>query len=197
MQNNAETINRNWNRIIGLVLGGAVLIYLTSRLLRPVEQPWIFLDYVNLIFHESGHVLFSPFGDVLRILGGSLTQLIIPIICLIAFWSKKQFGSAAFALFWLGDSLINVAVYIKDAQARSLPLITDDPESHDWHWLLDHWSLLQSDQQIGGVIYFLGALALFGAIGWVGYLIYQTWNMPNSTLETASDQIDQTRKIIS
>ena len=49
-------------------LGG--LAVLTPDLLRPAG--WSFLDGVDLIFHEAGHVLFSPFGPTLMLLGGSL-----------------------------------------------------------------------------------------------------------------------------
>jgi hypothetical protein len=31
---------------------------------------------INLPFHEAGHILFSPFGDFLMTLGGSLTQVL-------------------------------------------------------------------------------------------------------------------------
>ncbi|MBI3448929.1 MAG: hypothetical protein HY049_08460, partial [Acidobacteria bacterium] len=31
---------------------------------------WSVIDYVNLPFHEGGHIFFSPFGTTLHILGG-------------------------------------------------------------------------------------------------------------------------------
>ena len=40
-----------------------------------------FLHLINLPFHEFGHVLFSPFGDYMRSLGGTLGQLLMPAIC--------------------------------------------------------------------------------------------------------------------
>lgn len=37
-----------------------------------------FLDRVDLVFHEAGHVIFGPFGEFIGILGGSLMQVLIP-----------------------------------------------------------------------------------------------------------------------
>ena len=44
-----------------------------------------FLHLPNLVFHEAGHILFRPFGRFMSSLGGCLTQLLIPTICLAAF----------------------------------------------------------------------------------------------------------------
>ena len=35
-----------------------------------------FLHMINLPFHEAGHIIFSPFGHYLMVLGGSLTQVL-------------------------------------------------------------------------------------------------------------------------
>ncbi len=39
------------------------------------------LHMVNLPFHEAGHLLFAPFGDFMMSLGGSLLQVIVPLVC--------------------------------------------------------------------------------------------------------------------
>ena len=43
-----------------------------------------FLHGVNLVFHEAGHILFLPVGAFLTALGGSLMQLLVPMMCLVA-----------------------------------------------------------------------------------------------------------------
>jgi len=55
-----------------------------------------FLHLPNLIFHEAGHILFSPFGQFMTVLGGSLTQVLVPLVCAGAFlWqSRDRFGAA-------------------------------------------------------------------------------------------------------
>lgn len=40
-----------------------------------------FLHLINLPFHEAGHLIFIPFGRFMTILGGSLGQVLMPIIC--------------------------------------------------------------------------------------------------------------------
>lgn len=181
--NEATTPQRDWFRIVGLSLGFIMVALWTRALLQNVPQPWIFLDNVNLIFHEAGHLIFACFGDVLRVLGGSLTQCLIPLICLAYFTIVQQFGSAAFSLFWLGDNLVNVSVYINDSQARALPLITGDPDSHDWHWLLEHFNILTHDHQIAQVVHFFGALAMLAALAWIAYLLYRSLYPPPAPQE--------------
>ena len=39
-----------------------------------------FLDRVDLVFHEAGHLIFGFFGEFIGVLGGSLMQVLIPAI---------------------------------------------------------------------------------------------------------------------
>ena len=43
------------------------------------------LHLPNLIFHEAGHILFSPFGRFMTVLGGSLFQVLVPVTCALPF----------------------------------------------------------------------------------------------------------------
>ncbi len=147
------------------------MLYWCYWLLFPRGNPWIFLDGVNLIFHEAGHVIFMILGQFMMVLGGSLTQCLIPTLIGVYFIVKKQWYSANFCLFWLGDNLINVSVYIKDARSMILPLLGGDTSGHDWHWLLNTLNLLEYDQQIGGFVWGCGALGVLTSIGLAIYLI--------------------------
>src|ERR1700755_2634051 len=84
---------------------------------------WHFIDGVNLIIHEAGHVVFMPFGEFITVAGGSLFQLIVPAAFALYFYRRGQLFSAALVLFWLGQSLLNVAVYAGDALKVELPLL--------------------------------------------------------------------------
>ena len=84
---------------------------------------WHFIDSVNLIIHESGHVIFMLFGQFLGLLGGSLWQILFPIIFVYYFYHRKEYFSASVVLFWVGQNIINVSVYASDAQAMQLPLL--------------------------------------------------------------------------
>jgi hypothetical protein len=123
-----------------------------------------FLDRVDLIFHEAGHPLFGLFGEFLGLLGGTLMQLLIPAACAAHFFRSRQSYSGSIVLIWLAQSLFNVSVYVRDARARALPLLGDDPSAHDWHQILGRLGLLRLDQAIGGLVYGVGFLVLLVAI---------------------------------
>lgn len=123
-----------------------------------------FLDRVDLVFHEAGHVIFGFFGEFIGLLGGSLMQVLIPAIVTGYFILHGQQWSGMVTLFWVGQSLFNVSVYVKDARARALPLLGDDPSAHDWHLILGRLGLLRWDQAIGNLAYLAGFLALAVAI---------------------------------
>ena len=42
------------------------------------------LHLTVILFHEAGHVIFTPFGEALRVAGGTLGQLLMPLICAVA-----------------------------------------------------------------------------------------------------------------
>ena len=65
----------------------AVLAWLTWTVVRsPLDSTLAnsFLHLPNLVFHEAGHILFLPFGRFMTVLGGSLLQILVPIVCAVA-----------------------------------------------------------------------------------------------------------------
>lgn len=137
------------------------------------DPPWVFLDNANLIFHEAGHVIFSPFGQFLHVLGGSLTQVLIPLLAGVIFWYQGETLGTSFSIFWMGESLVNVSYYIADARTQLLPLLGGDSAGHDWTWLLSHLNALQSDTAIGQVIRIIGVVAMLGGLFWMAALAYR------------------------
>ena len=99
-----------------------------------VAYDFHFLDYVNLAFHEAGHIFLAPFGMVLGMLGGTLGQLFFPGACAVHFLRLGQRASALVCGVWLAESLMYVAHYMADAREMNLPLVGG--EIHDWNWLL-------------------------------------------------------------
>jgi hypothetical protein len=171
-----------WWKIIPFI----VLLY-WSYVLVSQPVPWIFLDFANLIFHEAGHVLFIPFGEFMTVLGGSLLQCLIPLAIGIYFLRSGQLYSSVFCLFWLGNNLINVSVYIKDARSRILPLLGGDMSGHDWHWLLSRVDMLNSDQQLAGFVWFFGLCCLLAALCGYVYLLSKEYY---SSLENSQQTVD-------
>lgn len=134
-----------------------------------------FMHNINLPFHEFGHVLFSPFGRFMTILGGSLFQLIMPLIVTLVFLLKKRDPFAASITFWwFGQSFIDLSPYIADATYRSLPLISGmGEESHDWGNLLTMMNLLESDYTIAKTSFAIGASLMLTSMMWGALVLIQ------------------------
>jgi hypothetical protein len=131
-----------------------------------------FMHRIHLVFHEAGHVIFSPFGDFITVLGGTLGQLIMPALFLGAFVFKYRdaFGGVA-TLWWLADSLVDVAPYAHDARAQELMLLggvtgQDVPGYHDWNNMLTTLGWLQHDHLIARGFYLGGAALMIAALAW-------------------------------
>jgi hypothetical protein len=49
-----------------------------------------FWHLVNLPFHEAGHIIFRPFGRLMTSLGGSMMQVLVPLVCMAVFLVKTR-----------------------------------------------------------------------------------------------------------
>lgn len=140
-----------------------------------------FLHLVNLPFHEAGHIFFSPLGRFLQVLGGSLGQLLVPAICAGAFLiqHRNPFG-ASVALWWLGESLLDLAPYINDARALDLMLLggvtgKDVEDYHDWEYILRTLGLLPYDHALAACAHAAGAVTMAAALIWGAWLLRAQW----------------------
>lgn len=131
---------------------------------------WHFLDYVNLIFHEAGHTIFSPFGMFFKIEAGSGMQVAIPLFISIYFFYTQQIISGSICLMWVGQNLLNISIYVKDAIDMKLDLLGGDYVIHDWNYILTEIGVLQYAPQIASVFYVLGVTTIFFAI--ISAIIY-------------------------
>jgi len=125
---------------------------------------WHFIDNVNLIIHEAGHVIFSFFGEFIQLLGGSFLQILFPFIFVLYFLKKQEYFSASLLLFWVGQNMINVSVYISDAIVMQLPLLGGDNSMHDWNNILQMSKLLKYTDKIGSGLFILGVIVIIFAI---------------------------------
>jgi hypothetical protein len=178
------------DRVEGMVLAGRALVYIglfawgMLFVFHSIDSTYAgqsFLHGANLIFHEAGHVIFSIFGDFVRVLGGSLGQLLMPLIVLLVFLLKTRdtFG-ASVALWWFGENFIDLAPYINDARAMNLLLVggitgEDSPDAHDWQNLLYRTNLLPYDHAFAKCAHYFGSMLIFIALIWGAYLLFKQY----------------------
>ena len=115
-----------------------------------------FIDNIDLAIHETGHLVFAPFGEFMNVLGGTLFQLIVPLTFVGYFAKQRDWHAATVPLWWTGQNCWNIARYISDARAQDLPLVGGG--EHDWFWILDELDLLHRDLAIGRAVHGIGVV---------------------------------------
>jgi len=161
----------------------ALALWGLSFLCKPLEGEEImssFMHLINLPFHEAGHVVFSPFGRFIQVLGGTLGQLLVPMIVAGSFLAKRNPFGAAVGGWWLGQSLLDCAPYVNDARAGELMLIggvtgKDVADYHDWEVMLGRLGWIDYDHIIARIFWSLGALVMIASLAWGATLLWRQW----------------------
>jgi hypothetical protein len=150
-------------------------------LLRHPEAGSI-VDNIDLPIHETGHLVFSPFGEFMQFLGGTLFQLIMPAAFLVYFLRRSDRHAASVTLWWIAQNCWNISVYIRDARSQELPLVGGG--EHDWAYLLGRVGRLSQDQAIGHAVWEIGVVLYLIAIA--GGLWILTMAPPAVVLDDAT-----------
>jgi len=134
------------------------------------------LHLPNLVFHEAGHVLFSPFGQFMRVLGGSLFQFALPLALASVFLKQHNPFGGVVCTWWAGQNLIDLAPYIADARALQLVLLGGrtgaEVQGHDWEYILATLGWMRFDRTLGLWTHRIGLLMMIGSLIWGGvYLV--------------------------
>lgn len=172
-----ESDAAQWTAALSEIRSSPTLIATTSVLTLmawfagPVLLKIVFpLDILNYLLHLGGHTIFGLSGNhALAYFGATFTQLAFPVGAIYHFLKRRELLSADAALFWLGESLLGLGVYVvrEPSFTGSLSLC-----------LSRDWSLLAGELGWGPTRFFLGtlgyslgcllvALALTGA--WLHY----------------------------
>lgn len=141
-----------------------------------------FMHLVNLPFHETGHIVFRPFGSFMASLGGTIGQLMMPLICfsVLLLKTRDTFGSSV-TLWWFGQNFFDIAPYINDARSLSLPLLGGNVGHsspygfHDWEYLLTESGLLQYDHFIAKSCSTIGTGIILISFAWGGTLLFKQY----------------------
>lgn len=142
-----------------------------------------FMHNVNLPFHEFGHLLFGVLGDFMGSLGGTLGQLLMPVVCAAALLRTRgdTFG-ASVCLLWFGQNMLDIAPYMADARAGALPLLggnfgRSSPYGfHDWEFILGETGLLPYDTLLAGITLNIGRIVMVLAMAWGAYVLWRAWS---------------------
>jgi len=120
------------------------------------------LDAVDLPIHETGHLVFGPFGEFIGFAGGTIGQLLMPIAFVVYFSRQRDRHASSVALWWVAQNCWNISVYAADARAQVLPLVGGG--EHDWAYMLGRLGWLRHDLLISHIIWSIGVAIYVVAI---------------------------------
>jgi hypothetical protein len=84
----------------------------------------------------------------------------------------RQLTGTAFCAFFFFENFLYISVYMADARAMALPLVTagdSDFVEHDWNFIFSQLGVLQYDRRIAAVVQALGWLGMLTTVGWLGW----------------------------
>jgi hypothetical protein len=116
---------------------------------------------IILPIHESGHIVFMAFGELLHAAGGTIFQILFPAIFAGYFFRRGERFAATIPLWFVGVSAIDVVPYIKDAPFGELELIGGE---HDWSFVLSELAQVHNAERIGNAVLHFGGFCLLAAL---------------------------------
>lgn len=155
----------------------AFYVFILFRLWR--SDDGIMIDNVNLIVHESGHLLFGYLGRTIGIWGGTIMQLLVPAALTVSFAWRGQIYGAGFCGFFFFENFLGIARYMADARTMLLPLVTvGEPATnpHDWWNIFHQLGLLNYDTRIAAVVRSLGWAGMLAVMGWMVWMYREQQN---------------------
>jgi hypothetical protein len=119
-------------------IGALVLIAVWGWFALVRNGPTPVFVYLNIAVHETGHVLFRPFGELPMLIMGSGFEVLFPLLAGAAFLAwKRDVVAAAVCWGWAASALASAATYIADADDGALMLLGGGPDgAGDWERIL-------------------------------------------------------------
>jgi hypothetical protein len=133
------------------------------------DQTPIFV-YLNIAVHETGHMLFRPFGELVMLIMGSGFEVLFPLSAGLVFLIRKRDAIAAAVCFgWAASALASAATYIADADDGRLALLgaTGPDAAGDWERILgvEFFDKVYLADSIAAPVRTVGFLLWFVALG--------------------------------
>ena len=166
-----EPLEEGWQRVPIAALIVACVFY-GLFLLQALQGsgPLLMIDLVFIPIHEGGHLLFRFFGEFLAVAGGTLLQLGVPVMLATFFFFQRQVMGTAFCMFFFFEQFLPISIYMADARAQELPLLTvgdSDNVIHDWNYLFGKFGVLEHDTQIAHAVRVIGWLGMIATVAWM------------------------------
>lgn len=158
---NAVTTRKLTAFIIGFAMMVTLIVLNDDGYIRVIDD-------LNLVFHEAGHLIFGIFGYTPGLWGGTLGQLLMPLICAGVFLWRRWYVSVAVILLWFFQNFFNIAVYAGDARAQVLPLLGGG--KHDWATILTGMNAMHLDTSIATGLRAAGWTGLALTLAWIIFL---------------------------
>lgn len=139
-------------------------------------------DYSSVFYfihgpiHEIGHFLFSSriFPEFLHVAAGTLFQWLAPVAAGIQFMRIRSFPALAVSLGWLGLSLLDTMVYMRDARVLKLQLTSPFSGGgeviHDWFYLFHETGTLEYAWRIADLTGAAGWFCIGAAVLWIFFM---------------------------
>jgi hypothetical protein len=157
-----------WNSVSPFALGAFLVGLLLLGLVERATGGFVpVLDHANLAFHEAGHLVFGIFGSTAELYGGTLGQLVFPLVAMGTFAWRGTTIATAVASIWLFENFFNIARYAADARAQELPLVGGG--EHDWEHILLRWRALDADLRVARTFRIIGVLGCLAVAGWLAW----------------------------
>ena len=156
-------------------------IYFVLLLFRYIKNP----DYqcifkpLDLGIHELGHIVLIPLatlgsaGEFIEILGGSMAQLLVPIIGIVMFYQQQDFFAISVGMEWFAINIFDVATYVADARTMALTLVSPFGADavHDWNYILSRIGMLNMDTTFATIMRIFGFITFGTGLLFGGWLI--------------------------
>jgi hypothetical protein len=166
-----ELFTQEWKPLSRVVAIAWCVFYLLFLVYAFTDRSgFLLIDHVNLVVHEAGHLLFGWFGSTLGLWGGTLLQLLAPLLLAAWFFWQRERTGFAFCSFFFFENFLNIARYMADARAMELPLVSvggGDVEAGDWTLIFERLGVLDYDTRIAGGMRLLGWVGMIGIVIWL------------------------------
>ncbi len=174
MGEHLEFLDEPWHPVSRTALIGWLIFYALFLLHAATDDDgFLFIDNANLIVHEAGHLLAGWTENVMfTAWGGTLLQWLVPLALAATFFVRRHTTGFVFCLFLFFENFLYTSVYMADARAMNLELVTvgdSDPDfnNHDWNLIFSNLGVLHWDTRIAGAVRMLGWLGMLGTVGWL------------------------------